>query len=184
LTSGLSVRPLDVSHRDRIADLLEATGVFSESERTVALELFDEALSPRVATSRAEPDYSFLGAFTADDELAGFACWGPTPDTDGTYDLYWLAVDPSLAGSGAGTLLLSEVEQRLRTNDARMVVAETSSRGDYEAARGFYASRGYTEAGRVADFYAKSDDRIIFTKRLEPAAAGSAGTPEHQGVNR
>ncbi len=184
MTSALRVRPLDVLHRDRIADLLEATGVFSESERTVALELFDEALSPRAATSGAEPDYTFLGAFTADDELAGFACWGPTPDTDGTYDLYWLAVDPSLAGSGAGTLLLSEVEQRLRTSDARMVVAETSSRGDYEAARGFYASRGYTEAGRVADFYAKSDDRIIFTKRLEPAAAGSAGTPEHQGVNR
>ena len=127
----------------------------------------------------------FLGAFTPERDLAGFVCYGPTPDTDGTFDLYWLAVDPALAGSGAGTLLLSEVEQRLRSNDARMMVAETSSRDDYESARWFYARRGYTEAGRVADFYAWSDDRIIFTKRLDPAAAGSARhTPEHQGVNR
>ncbi len=126
-----------------------------------------------------------MGVFTAARELAGFACYGPTPDTDSTFDLYWLAVDPSLANSGAGTLLLSEVEQRLRAKDARMVVAETSSRDDYEAARWFYARRGYTEAGRVADFYAWSDDRIIFTKRLKPAAAGSARhTQEHQGVNR
>jgi len=184
LTSELRVFPVAAAHRGRIAELLRATGVFGDSEMAVALELFDEAMSAP-ATAGIQPDYNFLGAFTPECDLAGFVCYGPTPDTDGTFDLYWLAVDPSLAGSGAGTLLLSEVEQRLRSKDARMVVAETSSRDDYEAARWFYARRGYTEAGRVADFYAWSDDRIIFTKRLDPAAAGSARhTPEHQGVNR
>lgn len=185
MTSELRVFPVAAAHRGRIAELLAATGAFSDSEMAVALELFDEAMSASAPAAGVEPDYSFLGVFTPQNELAGFACWGPTPDTDGTFDLYWLAVDPSLAGTGAGTLLLSEVEQRLRSKDARMVVAETSSRDDYEAARWFYARRGYTEAGRVADFYAWSDDRIIFTKRLRPAAAGSARhTPEHQGVNR
>ena len=185
MNTELRVFPLAAAHRGRVAELLKATGVFSDSEMTVALELFDEALSAAVASPGAEPDYNFIGAFTPERELAGFVCYGPTPDTDGTFDLYWLAVDPQLAGSGAGTLLLSEVEQRLRAKDARMVVAETSSRDDYESARWFYARRGYTEAGRVADFYAWSDDRIIFTKRLKPAPAGSARhTEEHQGVNR
>jgi len=185
LTTELRVFPVAAAHRGRIAELLHATGAFSDSEMAVALELFDEAMSASAPAGSAEPDYNFLGVFTPERELAGFACWGPTPDTDGTFDLYWLAVDPALAGSGAGTLLLSEIEQRLRSKDARMVVAETSSRDDYEAARWFYARRGYTEAGRVADFYAWSDDRIIFTKRLGPAAAGDARTTqEHQGVNR
>jgi ribosomal protein S18 acetylase RimI-like enzyme len=185
LTSELRVFPVAAAHRGRVAELLRATGAFSSEEVAVALELFDEAMSATAPASGAEPDYNFLGVFTPERELAGFACWGPTPDTDGTFDLYWLAVDPALAGSGAGTLLLSEIEQRLRSKDARMVVAETSSRDDYEAARWFYARRGYTEAGRVADFYAWSDDRIIFTKRLQPAAAGAQrSTQEHQGVNR
>ncbi len=185
MTGELRVFPVAAGHRGRIAELLAATGVFSDSEMAVALELFDEAISAPVASPGTQPDYNFLGAFTSRGELAGFACYGPAPDTDGTFDLYWLAVDPSLAGNGAGTLLLSEVEQRLRSSDARLVVAETSSRDDYESARWFYARRGYTEAGRVCDFYAWSDDRIIFTKRLSPAAAGNARhTQEHQGVNR
>lgn len=184
MTSELRVFPLAAAHRGRVAELLAATGVFSDSEMAVALELFDEALSAP-ATPGVQPDYNFLGAFTPAREVAGFACWGPTPDTDDTFDLYWLAVDPALAGTGTGTLLLSEIESRLRASDARMVVAETSSRDDYEATRWFYAKRGYTEAGRVADFYAGSDDRIIFTKRLQPAAAGAQrSTQEHQGVNR
>ncbi|MGI8617823.1 MAG: GNAT family N-acetyltransferase [Gemmatimonadaceae bacterium] len=185
MTAELRVFPVAAAHRGRIAELLAATGAFNDSEVAVALELFDEAMSASAPAAGVEPDYNFVGVFTPERELAGFACYGPTPDTDATFDLYWLAVDPSLAGTGAGTLLLTEVEQRLRTKDARMVVAETSSRDDYEAARWFYARRGYTEAGRVADFYAWSDDRIIFTKRLTPATAGSARhTQEHQGVNR
>ena len=39
------------------------------------------------------PDYEFTGAFE-DERLLGYACTGPTPATEGTFDLYWLAVDP------------------------------------------------------------------------------------------
>jgi hypothetical protein len=53
-------------------------------------------------------------------------------------------------------------------------VVETSSRADYAAARGFYLRRGYTLAGRVRDFYASGDDRVLFTKRL---ASGSPVPP-------
>lgn len=185
MTTGVRVAAVGAAYRERIAELLAACGTFSQPEINVAVELFDAAMTPQAAMSGAVPGYTFVGAFDAHDELIGFACWGPTPDTDRTFDLYWLAVDPLVANGGAGTLLLSEVEQRLRGSDARMVVAETSSRGDYEAARGFYARRGFAESGRVRDFYAPTDDRIIYTKRLGPADAGSARTTqEHQGVNR
>ncbi len=110
--------------------------------------------------------YVFLGAFTPDDELVGFACYGPTPGTDRTWDLYWIAVHQTAQGTGSGTILLSEVERRLEDTDARMFVVETSSRSEYEPTRAFYRARGYAEAARMRDFYAPSDDRIILTKRF------------------
>ena len=56
------------------------TGLFREAEVAMAGEMLDEALD-------GDDDYRFLGAFDAD-ELVGYACWGPTPGTDRTYDLY------------------------------------------------------------------------------------------------
>ena len=166
--------------RPRVRDILNATNVFRESEIEIAIELFDEVFGAPMSVDGAVPavkaappvsaDYFFLGAFTPEDVLAGFACYGPTPGTDRTYDLYWIAVDPAMHGSGCGTILLNEVERRLKGQNARLVVVETSSRSDYKNSRGFYIRRGYTEAARACDFYAPSDDRITFTKRLQSRA--------------
>lgn len=124
------------------------------------------------SSGSADTDYVFLGAFTPDDELVAYACYGPTPATDRTWDLYWIAVHPTAQGTGGGTLLLSEVERRLKEHDARMLVVETSSRSEYDATRGFYRARGYAEAARLRAFYAPDDDRVILTKRFhEPARA-------------
>lgn len=177
---GFTVGPLAREHRERIAEILRSTENFRDDEVDVALELFD--------ASFVEKDYVFLGAFSndvpteiatdssadgrrlmADDctqTLQGFACYGPTMDTDRTYDLYWIAVDRAAHGSGCGSVLLKEVERRLEDLHARLLVIETSSRSDYTATRGFYLKRGYVEAARVREFYASNDDRIILTKRL------------------
>jgi ribosomal protein S18 acetylase RimI-like enzyme len=167
-------------YRSRVRDILVATKVFREDEIDVAIELFDVVFGTPLAVERtagafhddppASTDYFFLGAFTPEEELAGFACYGPTPETDRTYDLYWIAVHPSTQGSGCGTILLNEVERRLKGLNARLVVVETSSRSDYKNTRGFYIRRGYHEAARACDFYAPGDDRITFTKRLQSRA--------------
>lgn len=156
---------LDREHRPELADVLRRTSVFRDEEIDVAFELFDEAHPP--AGGSPGEDYMFVGAFEESGRLAGFACYGPTPDTDRTYDLYWLAVDPRLHRRGTGSLLVGAVEDRLRADHGRMVVAETSSRSDYAATRTFYERRGYREAGRVRDFYAPGDDRVIYTKKIE-----------------
>ena len=171
---------MTAKYRSRVRDILVATKVFREDEINVAIELFDEVFGTPLAVERtssavfndapASTDYFFLGAFTPEEELAGFACYGPTPGTDRTYDLYWIAVHPAAQGTGSGTILLNEVERRLKGLDARLVVAETSSRSDYKNTRGFYLRRGFVEAARARDFYAPSDDRITFTKRLQSRA--------------
>ena len=191
----LRVGPLDPSHRARLAEIVRLTGAFSEEEVLVAVALFDEAFAglgsrvsglatpkpgtrdpnPGSLTPASTPPYRFLGAFTRDGELAGYACYGPTPATDRVWDLYWIAIDPAAQGTGGGTLLLTEVERRLTDDDARMLVVETSSRSDYAATRAFYARRGYLEAARMRDFYAPADDRIIYVKRFHRRPGSGAG---------
>lgn len=161
----LRVGELRRDDRGRVAEILRETGVFRNAEVEVALELFDEAVPD--GGDPSSTDYAFVGAFDAADSLKGFACYGPTPGTDRTYDLYWLAVAPSAQRTGAGSRLVSAVEERLRADRGRMVVAETSSREDYGPTRAFYQQRGYGQAASVRDFYASGDDRVIYTKRLD-----------------
>jgi ribosomal protein S18 acetylase RimI-like enzyme len=164
VTAAVRLDSLQPAHRSDIESIVRATGVFSDAEVAVALELFDEG-----------GDYEFIGAF-ANDRVIGYACFGLTPATDRTYDLYWIAVHPDAQRSGAGAALMSEVERRLEERRARLVVVETSSREDYAPTRQFYHKRGYQENARLPDFYAQGDDRVILTKRLVAAPApASAG---------
>ncbi|MEO5566851.1 MAG: GNAT family N-acetyltransferase [Gemmatimonadaceae bacterium] len=157
-------------HRGRIQQILEATGSFREEEIAVALELFDESCKPAVHVpfdpGAGIASYEFIGAFAREDELLGYACYGATPGTDGTYDLYWIAVHPEHQGTGGGSRLLDEVERRLNEREARLLIVETSARIDYESTRRFYERRGYVARARLADFYAIGDDRVIYAKRL------------------
>jgi GNAT superfamily N-acetyltransferase len=154
-----ALRSLTAADRARIEEVTRAVGVFHADEVPVALEVFDGAVA-------GSPDYLALGA-EVDGRLAGWICWGPTPCTQGTYDLYWMAVDPALHGSGVGTVLVHEMEQRL-AGSARLVVVETAGRPEYTATRAFYEARGYRRTAVVPDFYAPGDDQVIYTKRFDP----------------
>jgi GNAT superfamily N-acetyltransferase len=92
-----SLRNLTAADRGRIEEISRAVGLFRDDEVAVALEVFD-------AAAAGSADYTALGA-EHDGRLAGWICWGPTPCTLGTFDLYWMAVDPALHGAGIGTLL-------------------------------------------------------------------------------
>ena len=153
-----SLRPVGRAQRARLEQLTAATGLFRPDEIAVATELLDAALA-------GDDDYRFLGAYAGDD-LVAFACWGPTPGTVGTYDLYWIVVDPAWQGRGVGTQLLRAVEAALVTAAGRLLVVETSSRGDYAPTRAFYEARGFTQAAQLRGYYAPGDDLVIYLKDL------------------
>jgi len=157
---SIRLAPLGPDHRSPVEALLRATEAFREDEIAVALEVFDAAFD------HGDDDYTLIGAFGDDDVLLGYACYGATPCTRGTWDLYWIAVHPTAQGRGVGTTLLDEVERRVGGVEARLLVIETSSQSDYAATRGFYRARGYEAAARVPDFYDDGDDRVIYLKRL------------------
>ncbi len=96
----------------------------------------------------------------------GYVCYGPTPMTAGTFDLYWIASDPLVRGQGVGAALVSAMEGDLRRRHGRIIRVETSAMEAYGPTRGFYAAMQYKEESRFRDFYKPGDDLIILCKRL------------------
>jgi ribosomal protein S18 acetylase RimI-like enzyme len=128
-------------------------------------ELWQDFLHP----AAQEDPYHFLVA-RRENRLLGFACFGHRPLTTGTYDLYWLAVDPSARQHGIGRSLLKEVEDQARSVGAYLLIVETSGLEEFSATRAFYRSCGYQLAASIPDFYRPGDALILFTRRLDPAA--------------
>lgn len=177
-------RDLTSADQARILEITAATGVFREEELGIAAEVFADAAAAagRAAATGDSPSaqmpagstrppapqpnlpYYQLGA-ELDGRLVGWICWGATPCTEGTWDLYWLAVDPTTHGQGIGSALVEEMESLLR-GKARLITVDTSGRADYTPTRRFYEARGYKAVAVVPDFYAPGDDQVIFTKAL------------------
>lgn len=154
------VRPLAAEDRPAVERMTRDTGFFHEDEVAIAVEVFDAAVA---GTS----DYVAVGA-EVNGALAGWICWGPTPCTLGTWDCYWIVVDPAHQGEGIGSTLLGEMEQRL-AGRARLIVAETAGRDEYGPTRAFYERRGYHAQSRIPDFYAPGDDQVVYVKYLAAA---------------
>lgn len=101
-----------------------------------------------------------------DQKAVGYICYGPTPMTDGTYDLYWIASHPQVRGQGVGGALIAAMEGDLRRKKARQIRVETSAMEAYGPTRGFYEAMRYREEARFRDFYKPGEDLIILAKRL------------------
>ena len=142
-------------------EILVATERFTRQEVGWAMELVDSAL--------AHPERREYEAHVVEEPAGavhGYVLFGPTPMTDGVYDLYWIAVDPLQQGRGFGRLLLVFVENEVRRRAGRMLLIETSSKRSYAPTIRFYQRAGYHEISRIKDFYRIEDDKLVFCKRL------------------
>lgn len=157
------LRALHVDDRAQVESILTAAGNFHAGEATVALELFDLGVAVG-DNDPVDPDYRWIGAEVGS-RLAGVACYGPTPATEGTFDLYWLAVAESHQGIGIGAALLKQVEDEVTRVGGRLLVIETSSVSSYDRSRAFYQGKGYNVLATVRDFYAPGDSRLILGRR-------------------
>jgi len=167
--TSVTIRPLRRNDRAGIEGILRETKVFLEAEVQCALELIDVYLN-----NADQKDYQLACAVDAADQAVGYVCYGPTPMTFGTYDLYWIAADPAWHGRGIGSLLIEYVERQVcqptlpatKAEPARLLIIETSSLPRYESARRLYQRHHYREVARIPDFYADGDDRVLYTKRF------------------
>ena len=145
--------------RPAIESLLGASHNFTPEEVETALEVIDETLA-------GDPEYIVTVVENESGDVAGYECHGPTPLTQGTFDLYWIAVDPRAQKRGYGRMLLRGAEEDVAKRGGRLLLIETSSQESYDATIRFYKRAGYRLEARIADFYKSGDDKLIFAKNI------------------
>lgn len=156
----VNVRPMKVADKPAVMNILRNTPEFLPDEVVVAEEVIDAYLE----------DPSGSGYYTVVAEVeavvAGYATYGPTPLTEGTWDLYWIAVDREGQGKGTGRALMQFVEERIKEQKGRLILIETSSKPEYNRTRRFYANLNYKEICQIPDFYTLGDNLVMLLKRL------------------
>ena len=157
----VSIRPMAFEDRSGIAELICAIENFNQAERDCAMELVDIYLD-----NKNQKDYWFAVAENSPSKPLAYACWGPVPLTQGTFDLYWIATHPDARSRGFGRALMAYIESNVREQGGRLLVAETSAKESYQKTIEFYQRLKFQEVSRIPDFYDVGDDRLIFTKRL------------------
>jgi ribosomal protein S18 acetylase RimI-like enzyme len=158
--------PLEDRHRECVLGLLRTTKNFTAAELAVADELIHIVLTQPLQTDY----FAFVQTSEAgDDACIGMFITGPTPATEATWHLYWIAVHPLHHGTDAAQALTSCAEAFVRRRGGYWLLAETSGQASYERARAFYRKQGYVELARVPDYYKRSDDLLIYGKRLDGA---------------
>lgn len=152
---------------DDITDLIvlaEASGLFEPSQTEELVQMLDQHFNGKTENQDLW--------FTDDDNgVVGVAYVAPERMTEGTWNLYLIAIHPEHQRQGRGIALLRQVEQVLASHGERVLLVETSSLESFEYVRSFYRKSGYEEEARIREFYKAGDDKIIFRKTLLKSAA-------------
>jgi ribosomal protein S18 acetylase RimI-like enzyme len=154
------IRKLVKQDRDVLKKILADTNHFNDDEINVAMELIDIYLK-----DENQKDY-IIYVYEDSGKTAGYICYGRRPLTDGTYDLYWIAVDPNIHGKGIGSKLIEYMESDVKKLNGYLILIETSGKAQYEGERRFYEKNGYDTQTIIKDFYRNGDDLFVYRKYL------------------
>ncbi|MFA6469492.1 MAG: GNAT family N-acetyltransferase [Bacteroidota bacterium] len=155
------VRKTERQDFETIRSIVIATEVFSQEEIDIAVELLEIYLN-----DPEQKDYEMFSYVDGEEKVLGYICIGPTPATEATFDLYWIAVDPTTQSKGIGTVLLNYTEDVLRQRGGRLIIAETSSTSKYDNTRQFYERKKFQKLAHIKEYYKPNDDLVIYGKYL------------------
>jgi ribosomal protein S18 acetylase RimI-like enzyme len=154
-----TIRAVEPNDAAALITMIEAVGMFPPDE----LAEVGEMLNGYLDGSLGEDQFWLVD----DDEgFAGAAYYAPERMTEGTWNLYMLAVHPERQGEGHGAALVRHVEQTLAARGERLLLIETLGSEEFATQRAFYSNLGYEEEARIRDFYIAGGDKVIFRKAL------------------
>lgn len=148
------------------AALLEvavATGLFLPAEAEV---LLGEVLASYHRGALGADAHVLVWAKGSGEPVEGWTYFAADAHAAGVWNVWWIGAMPARHGHGVGQALLQAAEAHARHAGGRLVIIETSALEGTARARAFYEREGYTECGRVPDFYGEGDAKVVFVKRI------------------
>ena len=104
---------------------------------------------------------------TPSERVLGYACFGATPMTEATFDLYWLVVARGARGRGIGGALFAAVEDELKQRGgAHRPRRDVEPRGAGRRARASTRRPASGWRARSPTSTAQGDDLLVFAKVL------------------
>ena len=153
---SIEIRPIAVEDLPALKAVVEASELFPS-------DMLEEMMSDYFTSDRSREIWL---TSTVTDRPVAIAYCAPERMTEGTWNLYLIAVHPDNRGKGIGTAMVQQIEQMLSVRGERILLVETSGLEDFAKTRSFYQSCGYEEEARIREFYQAGEDKIVFRKSL------------------
>lgn len=151
------IRPITPADLQKLKAVIEASDLFPS-----------EYLDDMVKDFFNNPNTNEIWLTTiVDGTPMSVACCAPEKMTEGTHNLYLIAVHSSLQGKGIGGALITHIEALLRKQGQRVLIVETSGLPAFERTRKFYHNYHYTQEAVIRDFYQEGEDKVVFWKKLQ-----------------
>ncbi|MEL6495512.1 MAG: GNAT family N-acetyltransferase [Cyanobacteria bacterium J06623_7] len=157
---------LNSNIRAVIADDLPALKAVIAANDLFPPQMLDEMMSDYFA----HPDSNDIWFTCVINEPVAIAYCAPEKMTEGTWNLYLIAVHPDYQNQGYGQAMMHHIEQLLAERQERILLVETSGLDSFEQTRSFYRRCGYEEEARIREFYQAGEDKIVFRKCLSSLA--------------
>jgi ribosomal protein S18 acetylase RimI-like enzyme len=156
----MNIRPMTGRDQKALLDMINGTPEFNASDRAVAQEVIDDYLAdPR------NSGYTTLVA-DVDSQIAGYICYGLNTMTQGTWDIYWLAVAPEFQDMKIGGQLMAIAEKDIKATGGKLIILEVSSLPINDKTHRFHLKGGYKYLFTIKDFYGPGDDKVLYEKRF------------------
>ena len=154
-----TIRSVKSDDAAALMTMIEATGMFPPHELVEVGDMLNAYLDGSLGSDH-------FWVIDDDGSPAGVAYYAPERMTEGTWNLYMLAVHPDRQGEGRGAALVRYVEEALKARGERLLLIETLGLDSFAPQRAFYKKCGYEEEARIRDFYAAGGDKVVFRKVL------------------
>ncbi len=149
------IKPLEGKDISRVVDLSTKLEEFFPQD---ALTMIEFSLKEHKA---------FVGLL--DDELVSFLIYEVRDKS--TAEILWMGVKKDYHGLGLGTMMLENLEQKLKRDNISNLITTTLSYTvrykPYEKVRTFFYNRGFKAHGIQNDYYEEGVDRLLLIKELQ-----------------
>ena len=150
------IRKLTINDLEHLKSVIDSNGLFPS-------DLLDEMTNDYFSNEKTTDIWLTK---EIDSIPAAVVYCAPERMTEGTFNLYLIAISKNLQGKGIGSEMMAYIENFLRENGNRILLVETSSLPEYELTRKFYDELGYKREAVIREFYQEGEDKVVFWKKL------------------
>lgn len=150
------IRKITINDLEHLKSVIDSNGLFPS-------DLLDEMTNDYFSNEKTTDIWLTK---EIDSIPAAVVYCAPERMTEGTFNLYLIAISKNLQGKGIGSEMMAYIENFLRENGNRILLVETSSLPEFELTRKFYDELGYKREAVIREFYQEGEDKVVFWKKL------------------